>query len=265
MARTQQGEPLAAALGYLGRGWSVLPIEPRGKRPLVPWRTFQSRIPSINVVRHWFQQWPDANVGIVTGALSRLVVLDVDTRHGGADSLTTLEDEHGALSVTPEVATGGGGRHVYFGHPGPAVMNRVGLRPGIDVRGDGGCVVAPPSTHPSGRCYAWVAGRSPDEVPLAPLPRWLVDPPDAAGKGHPLTHWRSLVRTGVDEGRRNVSLASLSGHLLARDVDPEVVLELLLAWNRVRCRPPLEDAEVARVVNSVARLHGHAHGRDLPG
>jgi hypothetical protein len=143
------------------------------------------------------------------------------------------------------------------------VLNRVGLRPGIDLRGDGGCVVAPPSVHPSGQHYAWVAQRSPDDVALAPLPQWLLGSPDLLHKGHTLAHWRSLVRAGVEEGQRNASLASLSGHLLARDVDPEVALELLLAWNRIRCRPPLDDAEVTAVVDSIARLHQREHGTDV--
>jgi hypothetical protein len=85
---------------------------------------------------------------------------------------------------------------------------------------------------------------------------------DGAHKGHTLAHWRSLVRSGVQEGQRNASLASLSGHLLARDVDPDVTLELLLAWNRLRCRPPLDDAEVVRVVGSITRLHGREHDTD---
>ena len=216
----------------------------------------------MDAVKNWFQRWPDANVGIVTGDVSGLVVLDVDTHHGGADSLAGLEQEHGALPVTVEALTGGGGRHLYFRHPAQHVMNRIGLRPGIDLRGDGGCVVAPPSVHPSGRQYAWHKARSLDEVPLAQLPHWLLSDGDSARKGHPTAHWRSLVRDGVDEGQRNASLASLSGHLLGRDVDREVVLELLLAWNRVRCRPPLADAEVARVVNSIARLHPREQSKE---
>jgi hypothetical protein len=263
MVATEANDRLTVALGYLRRGWSVIPMEPGGKRPLVAWRAFQTSLASAEVVEGWFTRWPGANVGLVTGRVSGLVVLDVDARHGGGKSLAALEQEHGALPVTLEASTGGGGRHLYFRHPGPPVMNRVGLRPGIDVRGDGGCVVAPPSVHPSGRRYAWVPQRSPDEAPLALLPPWMVVSPDGVHKGHTPAHWRSLVRSGVVEGQRNASLASLSGHLLARDVDPEVALELLLAWNRLRCRPPLDDAEVVRVVDSITRLHQRERGTDL--
>jgi len=263
MTRAPEGDCLAAALDYLRRGWSVLPIEPRGKRPLLAWRPLQSSAAAPGTVREWFDRWPDANVGIVTGSVSGLVVLDVDIGHGGAASLAALEQEHGALPVTLEAVTGGGGRHLYFRHPGAPVMNRVGLRPGIDLRGDGGCVVAPPSVHPSGRRYAWANRRSPGEVAPAPLPRWLLGTGDGPRKGHSAAHWRALVRAGVPEGQRNASLASLCGHLLARDVDPEVVLELLLAWNRVRCRPPLDDAEVARVVQSIEDIHLREQGPEL--
>ncbi len=234
----------------------MIPIEPRGKRPVVSWLEFQSRIADAAAIDAWFRRWPDANVGIVTGCVSGLVVVDIDARHGGVASLAELESEHGALPRTIEATTGGGGRHLYFAHPGATVPNRVGAVPGIDLRGDGGCVVAPPSIHPSGRRYAWAPARGPGEAPLAPLPAWLHEnPQDGHRAGHPLKHWRRLAREGVVEGQRNATVASLTGHLLWHDVDPEVALELMLAWNRMRCRPPLSDEEVAGVVESIARLH----------
>jgi Bifunctional DNA primase/polymerase, N-terminal/Primase C terminal 1 (PriCT-1) len=249
-----RGEVQRAALAYVARGWSVVPIEPRGKRPLLAWRDLQQRIAETAEIEAWYQRWPDANVGIVTGQVSGLVVVDVDPRHGGQDSLAQIEHEHGPLPRTAEVATGGGGRHLYFGHPGGTLHNRVGLRPGLDVRGDGGCVVAPPSVHPSGQRYAWRI--APQDARLADLPARLLDPTLPGGRpNHSLAHWRQLVREGVDEGARNATLASLTGHLLWHQVDAAVALELLLAWNRMRCRPPLPDDEVARVVQSIARLH----------
>lgn len=250
----------AAALAYAVRGWSPIPIEPRGKRPLVPWLEFQQRIAEGGEIAAWFARWPDANVGIVTGRVSGIVVVDVDARHGGLDSLRELERAHGALPPTVEATTGGGGRHLYFGVDA-ALHNRVGLRPGIDLRAEGGCVVAPPSIHPSGRRYAWIKGHAPDALAPAALPAWFVALlRGASPSGHPLAHWRSLVREGVAEGERNSTLASLSGHLLRRGIDADVALELLLAWNRMRCRPPLPDDEVARVMASIARLHEREAG-----
>ena len=247
----------SAAFALLARGWSVIPVEARGKRPIVPWLEYQSRLATESEVEAWFDGRRTPNLGIVTGVLSDLVVLDIDSRHGGPQSLALLELEHGTLPDTVEAQTGGGGRHAYFVHPGGLVHNRAGLAAGIDFRGDGGCVVAPPSVHPSGRRYQWVPGRSPQETELAALPAWLLRfvHPSGSRAGHPLSHWRQLAREGVDEGTRNSTLASLAGHLLRQGVDPKVALELLLAWNRVRCRPPLADDEVAQVVDSIAQLH----------
>ena len=101
-----------AALGYLSRGWSVIPIESRAKRPLTAWLELESRCASAREVEGWFARWPQANVGVVTGRVSGLVVIDVDARHGGEASLSRLEAEHGALPDTVEALTGGGGRHL---------------------------------------------------------------------------------------------------------------------------------------------------------
>jgi hypothetical protein len=162
-----------AALDFLNRGWSVIPIRERAKRPAVPWKIYQSKCVSEETLHEWFRRSPDRNVGIVTGALSRLVVLDVDPRHDGKESLRKLEREHGSLPDTVESITGGGGRHLYFSHPGGVVRNRTNIEPGIDLRGDGGCIVAPPSVHPSGKRYRWKKGHAPGEMGLCALPDWL--------------------------------------------------------------------------------------------
>jgi hypothetical protein len=258
-ALTQKVRPAAevarAAKYYLSRHWSVLPLRPREKRPLIPWESLQSAPPSMADIDAWFERWPDANIGIVTGAVSNLVVLDIDPNHGGDVSLERLEQRFAPLPATIAAATGGGGRHLYFAHPGGFVRNRAGIAQGIDLRSDGGYVVAPPSVHPSGRRYAWLPGRSPEDVAAAALPRWLITASGGLRAKRTLDDWRQLTREGVPEGQRNATIASLTGHLLWHGVDPQVALELLLAWNRVRCRPPLDNDEVARVVQSIARLH----------
>jgi hypothetical protein len=252
---TEQPSAADAAKHYLAGGWSVLPLRPRDKRPLIVWEYLQHERPSEHDVAEWFRRWPNANIGIVTGEISNLIVLDVDPKHGGDATLERLEHKFRPLPVTVEAVTGGGGRHLYFGHPGGLTRNRAGLAQGIDLRGDGGYIVAPPSIHPSGRRYTWAAGRAPHEISLAPLPRWIIVPIHGPRVGRSLYEWRHLVREGVPEGERNTTIASLTGHLLWHGVDPDVALELLLAWNRMRCRPPLDDAEVAQVVASITRLH----------
>lgn len=165
---------LESARYYARLGWSVIPIMPRLKRPMVPWREFEQRAASLEEIDAWYRHSPDANVGVVTGRVSGLVVIDVDPAHGGSESLERLLREHGPLEHGLEVITGGGGRHLYFAHPAETISNRAGIFPGIDVRGDGGCVVVPPSIHPSGKRYRWAEGRAPGERDLTPLPPWAI-------------------------------------------------------------------------------------------
>jgi hypothetical protein len=244
--------PKTAALDYLSRGWAVVPIGRHSKRPIIAWQVYQQQLPDAADLEHWFARWPDANIAIVTGRHSGL---DVD--HGGEQSLDALIHERGPLPATMAARSGGGGRHLYFGHPGGVVHNRVDLFRGIDLRGDGGLIVAPPSVHPSGGRYRWLPGCAPEECSPAPLPEFLCAA-IVTGKrapGHPAAFWRELLATGVTEGGRNNAVASLTGHLLWHGVDHQVVTELLLCWNRIRCQPPLDDDEVERTVESIVRTH----------
>lgn len=240
-----------AAQAYLRRGWSVIPIRPADKRPLIPWRPYQDDRPSAAEVAGWFQRWPQANIAIVTGTLSGLVVLDIDPGHGGETSLEVLVKRYGPLPATLTAATGGGGRHLYFAHPGQRIANRTGLSPGLDLRGDGGYIVAPPSWHASGRPYRWQPGAGPSE--LAPLLTWLKPTPEPQRRGRTRAQWQTLLQEDVGPGARNARIASISGHLLWHGIAPEIALELLLSWNRTRCCPPLADEEVARTFASIQR------------
>lgn len=243
---------------YGQMGWSVIPLVARQKRPLVAWESYQTRAPARETVAGWLARWPRCNLGVVTGRVSGLVVLDVDPAHDGTASLEALEVAHAPLPPTQETRTGGGGRHLYFRHPGGNVRNRAAIAPGLDVRGDGGYVVAPPSIHPSGAPYEWLTGRGPQDIPCAALPGWLltrITEGGGASGGHGPGYWRAFVRDGVAEGERNATVASITGHLLWHGVDPDVIAELLLAWNAARCRPPLPDDEVLRTVKSIRKTH----------
>jgi hypothetical protein len=246
-----------AALQYEQFHWSVIPMRAYDKRPVVNWQQYQHHRASQTQINQWFRRWPTANVGIVTGEVSGIVVLDIDPGHGGDKSVAMWEEQYGPLPATLEVTTGGGGRHLYFQHPGGVIHNKAGIAPGIDLRADGGCVVAPPSIHASGKHYTWVPGHGPGYMKPAPMPAWLLKLVNGSGKiaAHSVDHWRQLVRQGVQEGERNNTIASLTGHLLWHGVDPQVVLELLLCWNQVRCKPALSDEEVISAVNSITRLH----------
>ncbi len=122
-------------------------------------------------VDEWWRQWPDANVGVVTGRVSGLAVVDIDPRNGGDEALGALEAQSGLLAVTPEVRTGGGGRHLWFSTE--SEIPTVVLAAGVDLKAEGGMVVAPPSLHVSGRRYVWRPGGGPDDLDLEPLPQWI--------------------------------------------------------------------------------------------
>ena len=123
-------------------------------------------------LRDWWRRWPGANVGLPTGPENGLLVLDVDSDQGGDASLDRLSRRYGPVDADLEALTGGGGRHLYFRYPPYPVPSRNGWREGIDIRGAGGYVVAPPSRHASGRLYRW--RRGPGAGGPGDAPEWLL-------------------------------------------------------------------------------------------
>jgi hypothetical protein len=159
---------LRAALTYARRGIPVFPCEPGGKAPLT-YSGFWDATTDARRVKTWWNRWPYANVGVPTGERSGLLVLDVDPRDGGLESLAALELINGSLPRTAKTRTGGGGVHVFFRSPArEEVRNSAGrLGPGLDVRGEGGYVVVPPSRTQS--AYEWLDRTSPAD------PTWLLE------------------------------------------------------------------------------------------
>ena len=210
-------------------------------------------------IRDWWEMWPEANIGLATGARSGLFVLDVDQATGGWDTLDALQAKYGQLPETPTVITGGLGAHLYFRHPGRRVPNSVGkLGPGLDVRGDGGFVVVAPSLHRSGRRYAWDAVRRPDRIPFAEAPAWLVA---RVAERTPVTGFRAPLGNSelIVDGQRNTVLTSLAGTMRCRGFTQGAILAALLTENAARCRPPLCEAEVVKIARSVGRYAPAAH------
>jgi putative DNA primase/helicase len=109
------------------------------------------------VIKKWWEQWPEANIGIATGLSSNIIVFDFDFPKEGRKSFKEIQRKNGGSFKTPMVKTGNG-IHLYFKHPGVEIRNRAGILPGWDVRADGGYVVAPPSLHANGKRYKWIRG-----------------------------------------------------------------------------------------------------------
>jgi hypothetical protein len=160
------GDLLAAALDYAAHQIPVFPCLARGKTPAIA-RGFHAATTNPETIRRYWRQ-SDRNVAIATGVAANAWVLDIDGDLGEA-SLRALEALHGPLPATREAKTGGGGRHLWFKYTGPIPSTAGKIAIGIDTRGDGGYVVAPPSRHPNGQLYEW---RSYDELAVAP--EWLV-------------------------------------------------------------------------------------------
>jgi hypothetical protein len=216
------------------------------------------------IIKYWFAvAAPEANLGVVT---DRLVVVDVDERHDGYESLAALESEHGTLPRTWRALTGGGGEHVIFGAPegieissfAAETMTDPPLGRGIDVRAKGGYIVAVPSRHICGRSYHWSVDHHPAETPLAPAPAWLCKRLAARRSETndnsvpvPPDEWAKLV-TGQITEYRDTAAAKIAGHLLRRWVDVHVVVSLMRGWNVMHCVPPLTDGELMRILNRIA-------------
>ncbi|HEX3854758.1 MAG TPA: DUF3631 domain-containing protein [Polyangiaceae bacterium] len=197
-------------------------------------------------IQMWWRACDNANIGVRTG--NGVLVLDVDSRNGGYESLRALVTEHGHLPATPTVSTGGGGQHFYFAVQGKLPCKQ-SLWPGIDVKGDGGYVVAPPSVHASGAAYAWEKGKGLDDLSLAPAPTWLLR---AVVSG--VAPKVELGNTNVIQaGERNSHLMSLAGRLRRDGADEKSICEALRSANKALCRPPLGESEVERLAASVCR------------
>src|SRR5215217_6102524 len=234
MNATARGE----AVEYRRLGWSPIPIKERSKEPnLLELRPYLARKATKEELDAW--QWP--GVGIVTGPVSDVLLLDVDGPEGEAEL-----QKHGH-PVTPMVRTAGGGLHLYFKHPEQHVRTGIRVAPGLDVKASGGYVVAPPSVGENGRAYEWIL--SPDDAELADPPEWLMrllERERAKGPAAP-------VGERIPPGKRNKVLASLAGSMRRRGMGEGEILAALQVANEQRCQPPLETEEVEKIAASVAR------------
>jgi hypothetical protein len=242
---------LAAALAYAGLGWRVFPLAPRSKRPIRR-PGHRAATSDAQTIRTWWAVNPTCNIGLATGA--GLIVLDLDVAGG----LTWWMRQRALLPATATARTGSGGLHLFYQVPTDRVVrNSVGrIARGVDVRGEGGYIVAPPSIHPSGRPYCWLPGRSPWEYPCASLPAALLARLIMPLKGGTAPATSSQIPVGT----RNNTLTSLAGTMRRRNMSPAAITAALLVENATRCVPPLPLAEVHRIVTSVSRyLPASAH------
>lgn len=219
----------------------------RGKNPMVPWKAYQTGLPTAEKVRDWWRRWPDANIGMATGEFSGVIVLDCDS--GEARQLVLGK---GGLEKAPAVWTGTpGGIHFWIEHPGYSVKNFVKEIPGTDFRGDGGYVLLPPSLHHRGARYRWnehTIGKAP-----AKMPEWLdaLFQDRASGMSAdgavnaPLDI--GAILNGVAEGERDTTLYRYASKMRGDNV-PRAYAEQMIRQAARLCRPAFdEDTAVAKV------------------
>lgn len=255
---------LQEALRYAARGWRVLPLHSPiaqgcscgmkcdniGKHPRIV-RGLKGATTNAAIVRGWWEQWPNANVGIATGLASGIIVLDIDGEDG-QNSLKLLEASE-QLPRTLRAHSGRvgpdgerNGHHFYFTLP-----NRVDLRnsagrlgKGLDVRASGGYIVAPPSLHSSRLRYEWHC----DGSTIVEAPQWLI-----ARASKPALASVAVSQEGIPKGQRNPTLTSLAGTMHKRRMSRSSIQAALLEENRRQCHPPLPEEEVMSVIASVTR------------
>lgn len=226
-----------AALSYARRGLKVFPLKPGAKTPATS-DGFYAGTTDEERIRAWWDKTPSANIGISTGRVSGIIVLDVDVKKekDGFHALSELSG--GRIPETLEVTTPTGGKHYYFQHPHVEVRNSAGkLGEGLDVRGDGGYIVAPPSLI-NGKSYRW----SNEAAEMAALPEWF--PLDK-----PVAQKAKADKTFAAEGTRNEAIFKLACSLRGKGtIYEEAEIEVLAA--AAACEPPLPEAEALRALDS---------------
>lgn len=245
---------LEYALDYLQRGWPVVPAI--GKQPVVAWTAYQCALPSSEQVSEWFGSRENRNLAVITGSLAGLVVVDCDSKQDSQWWQTTFP-------TTPlAVTTGGGGAHFYYRHPLDTIRNRsrlLGRR--VDLRADGGLVIAPPSIHPeTGRAYQWKQGfaYAPEKIPVFDV-GWIAD----HERKTPIRSSHSCrrdatIRDGLAYIHRIKAVSGKGGHnatfraackLRDSGLTAAQAFNTLLDWNETNASPPWTPKELAHKVD----------------
>ena len=241
-----------AALEYLARGFSVIPVKP-DKKPYIKWEEFQKRHPDQKEVEEWFARWPGANVAIVTGKISKVDAIDCDSLEGEDRLIETLGDE--LQSFNPPQAKSPRGKHSYIQATGEG--NKAGFLEGVDYRGEGGYIIAPPSSV-NGKSYSWLPGKSILEIPPAPAPLSFINLLNNAfslsggvdgvdNKGQQKTTKDNIK---FNKGYRDNALFHLANHLVKGRMPVQEIQEILGLIAIKLCNPPFPENEIQAKIQS---------------
>lgn len=240
---------LKTALFYAKEyGWAVFPIREGTKNPRTP-HGYKDAKKDPGAIRSWWTKHPNDGIGVATGSMSNLIVIDedIDDEKGknGYEEVRKWEAENGDLPETVTAITGRGGYHLYFHYEGSDIRNRTGILDGVDIRGEGGYVIAPPSPHPNGTEYAWEY--PPNEYPFAQLSDTVKqflqyrEASEADSFEMPDT---------IEAGTRNDTLYRLACSLQAKGLPDKAIVEAVMATNMEKCAEPLDREEIELLCSS---------------
>jgi hypothetical protein len=240
-----------AASRYARMGLAVIPLEPKGKIPMFKnWPEVATN--DLGIVTRWWTRNPYANVGIATGQKSRIFVVDIDPDKGGIDSYESLVLKHGRFPDTWQTMTGRPpGFHMYFRYPNFRVENAAGIFPGIDIRGDRGQVVAPPSIHPNGNRYEWDGAREIENIEIPEAPGWLLEA--LQGKSEQTKSDKFPLPFQIPKGVQHETLVAAAGMMRRLGLEPAEILPSLLEINRRRCAEPGPQKNIEQIAESMAK------------
>ncbi len=251
----QRSATTKTAVELLHRGWSVIPVHVPigyvdcscgndcswpGKHPRVSWRPYTEELPTEAEVVNWFdEEFYGSNIGVVTGRVSDMVVVDLDG--------TIADFEALGLPKTRTSLTGGGGYHFFYRIGRQPASSGISVTPGIDIKADGGFVVLPPSRHVSGQTYEWLNRSKLTQIDPSMLPKRV---PSSAGNGE----WVGELLSGVEEGERSSVAARMAGRYAQIGLTTDETIMLMVSWNMLNS-PPLPIRELGATVRSVYKRH----------
>jgi len=232
------------ALKYLAKGWSIIPIKNGSKLPLVKsWLEYQNRLPTQKEVVKWWTDNPSANIALICGKISGIILIDIDPKSGGTTN---------GLILPPTLCsnTGGGGQHIFYKWRKGLVGAKVGIKPGVDIRSDLSYAVLPPSLHASKKLYEWIN----EESEIIDAPEWL----EEKNQENEKTDWEKFFSESKVKGLRNMSATQLAGKILY-ETSPEMWDTLGISyfklWNKDFNVPSLSEKELLTTWNSIKKTH----------
>jgi len=253
---------LKAAIFYYEKfGFSVIPVG-KDKRPLLKWEPFQKAKADKIMLAGWFKKWPEANIGLVCGEISGITVLDADS-----EAAFNLLNEYLPESFSTPTAKTPKGKHLYFSYT-PDFSNAVRLVSDIDIRNNGGYVVAPPSENGNGNKYKWLENLGPHEVKPQKMPAVLFDLLKQSSNQNAInTSYISSSSAQIEsikdvsksfksniftKGRRDDDLFRVANALIKSGM-PENEVRIYLEFLAKNCDPPFDDKECLLKIDSALK------------